>query len=469
MKQYLLSILFLVSLTCNVGFGQDCVADLSAQKADLEKVITQIDDEFEDKGKLKDLPNLFKSCVSKAELGNIKKTYLSLKFDASQQQTYKTIIKKILDENKLLCVNFNNNTQQGINKDYIADIDALLKDYESLKEKNEKANTYKGTPTENNYTVFHKIKPLLSDCVYGAVLKEIQDLNNSIATENFGSVTTTFNANLKDIININSDLLSSENTAITIIEDTTENPVVEEIEEVEPKKSSLGTYILYTLLLLSILANGYFLYEKFVAKQKEKETQNPINKTTSKNNGESILRTQKLEKLGKDNEEFRKKNGKLESELKDAKDEIQRLKQKIEDMEQANKPVPVIKSSTSRPKDDNKKNKSSNRDNYEKVLFFASPTLNGEFLEKNGQSEAKSGASIYIFYVNGSEATFKFYNDPSTFRATINDPGNRIKPVCDAVNAYNPDATKIETIQKGEAILDGDKWVVKNNAKIKYL
>jgi hypothetical protein len=464
MKQYLLSIIFLFSLACNVGFGQDCAADLSAEKGGLEDVIAQIDAEFEDKGKLKDLPNLFKPCVSKEELDNIKNTYLSLKFDAPQHQTYKTIIKKVLDDNKLLCVDFVNNIRKGGTiKNYVAELDALLKEYEILKQKNIKANTYEGTPTKDNYGVLTQLKPLLGDCIVGEDLKKVQGLNNQIITEGFnGGKTKEFNANLRDVLNLNSELFKNKTVAIITVQDTSatpETPIIEEAIELKKPDSNILMYLFYVLLFISIAANCYFLYDKFFNEKTTKQSNN-MKKAPSSNNGVNMLRTQKLEKLEKENKDLKKENREIERDLNNAKGEIQNLKQETK---QANKTV-------SARKEDKQKGKTPNRNDYEKVLFFASPTSNGEFLAKNGQNEVKSGASIYIFYVNGSEATFEFYNDPSTFQATINDPGNRIKPVCDANNAYNPDAKKITTKreERGKATLQNDKWKVTKKAKISY-
>jgi hypothetical protein len=461
MKQYLLSIIFLFSLACNVGFGQDCAADLSAQRGDLEKVIAQIDAEFEDKGKLKDLPNLFKPCVSKEELDNIKNTYLSLKFDAPQKQTYKTIIKKVLDDNKLLCVDFVNNIRKGGTiKNYVAELDALLKEYEILKQKNIKANTYEGTPTEENYNILIQLKPLLGDCIVGEDLKKVQGLNNQIITEGFnGGKTKEFNANLRDVLNLNSELFKNKTVAIITVQDTSATPgtpIIEEAIELKKPDSNILMYLFYVLLFVSIAANGYFLYDKLFNEKTTKQSNN-MKKAPSSNNGVNMLKTQKLEKLEKENKDLKKY-------LENANNKIQQLEQKINRIKEV-KAVPVESLITVRK---HEKDEFSNRNNSGQTLFFASPTANGEFLAKNGQSEVKQGASIYKFSVTGSEATFKFYNDASTFQATINDPGNRIKPVCDAENAYNPAATRIKTVKEGKATLVGDKWKVTEKAKISY-
>jgi hypothetical protein len=459
MKQYLLSIIFLFSLACNIGFGQqNCATDLSVQKGDLEKVIGQIDEKFDDKGKLQDLLSLFKSCVNKQELDNIKNTYLNLKFKAPQQEAYRGIIKKVLDDNKLLCVDFVKNAQEGgSNKNYVVELNALLQEYENLKRKNTEANSHEETPTEKNYNILSKLRQLLGDCTIGEDLKKVQKLNNQIITEGFnGGKTSDFKANLREVLNSNSELLKVPTAVITTTKDSPKILETPNLEEIEAQESdfNFGIYLFYILFAVSILANAYFLYERFM-----REPEEVIN--TKPENGSTAFDKQTINGLEQTNNSLSKKIKKLEKKLEVANDEIKGLKtlpkQSKKVIETYIAPVNPSKGKMPVP-----------IKNIYTKQYFASPTSNGEFLAKNGQSEVKSGASIYVFSINGSEATFKFHNDPSTFQATINDPGNRIKPVCDAKNAYNPAAKEIITETAGKATLVGDKWEVKVNAKIRY-
>jgi hypothetical protein len=449
----------LIFLLFFVGFGevlfgqQNCVADLSAQKGDLEKVIAQIDVEFEDKGKLKYLPNLFKSCVSNVELETIREIYLSLKFDAPEQQTYKTIIKRILDDHKLLCVDFVNNIRKGgTSKNYVAELDDLLKEYEILKQKNIKANTYEGTPTKDNYGVLTQLELLLSDCVTGEDLKKVQDLNNQIITEGFnGGKTTEFNANLKDVLNLNSELFKNKTVAIITVQDTSatpETPIIEEAIELKKPDSNILMYLFYVLLFVSIAANGYFLYDKLFNEKTTKQSNN-MKKAPSSNNGVNMLRTQKLEKLEKENKDLKKENREIERDLNNAKGEIQNIKQVMKEMKQVKEPeTPKI----------------------EKLLFFAEADWQGNFIAPNATKTPKLGASIYRFLLNeeSDEAIFEFYNMPSTFLSVMNNPGVKLFNVCIADNDFNGNANKIETIKKGKVILKKGKWLVAEKALIRF-
>ena len=462
MKQYLLSIIFLFSLACNVGFGQDCV-DLTQYQKELDEAIDIIspNDTTLNKTRLTQIKGLLKPCTEKDDFVSIRNIY----FKMNNSIPFKATLRTILKNNNSLCVDI---TESRSESETVAVTVPFKQILDSLINVNEKeiddgigANN---DSKKENLQQFKAMRNLLSDCTNLIELEQLQNINGEINTEGFGEFTKNFVSNFREALSANISLLNTlpqENISKNNLESTED----ENVDEEEP--SNLWKYILYTLLGLALIAGAVYGSREIyrIQNQKTKKTQNPINKKVPSNTGRTLI-NQKLEKLEKDNKQFKLENEKLESELKKAKGEIQNLKQK---MEQANKTVPAIKTVSAR-KEDKQKGKTSNQNDYEKVLFFASPTSNGEFLAKNGQNEVKSGASIYIFYVNGSEATFEFYNDPSTFQATINDPGNRIKPVCDANNAYNPDAKKITTKreERGKATLQNDKWKVTKKAKISY-
>jgi hypothetical protein len=452
MKRLLFLLFFVVF--GQVLFGQDCAADLSKQKSDLEKVIVEIDAKFEDKDKLKDLPILFKPCVTNAELKNIRKIYLSLKFDAPQQQMYKTIIKKVLEDNKLLCVNFANNTQKGINKNYVADLDALLKEYEGLKAKNIKTNTYNGTPTENNYNVLNQLKSLLNDCVVSENLKTIKNLNNQIITEGFnGGKTMEFNANLRDVLILNSELFN-----VTTVEDTSKTTELESERQESSSNFWLHLFLFYIPLIV-LTFGGYFLYEKSLNKDTSQKSKNTINTTPISIEN---VREQKLEKDNKELREILKSsdnNINTEEQLKALKvkdnliasqqRELERLKAEIKQLKQVKEPeTPKI----------------------EKLLFFAEADWQGNFIASNATKTPKLGASIYKFLLNeeSDEAVFVFYNMPSTFLSAMNNPGVKLFNVCIADNDFNGNANKIETVKMGKAILKKGKWLVAEKALIRF-
>jgi hypothetical protein len=459
MKQYLLSIIFLFSLACNVGFGQDCV-DLTQYQKELDEAIDIIspNDTTLNKTRLTQIKGLLKPCTEKDDFVSIRNIY----FKMDNSIPFKATLLTLLKNNNSLCVNI---TESKINPENPILFKQILDSLINVNEE-EIDDGISGFSKKENLQHFKAMRNLLSDCTNLTELEQLQILNEKINTKGFGDFTGNFVSNFREALSTNISLLNAlpqENISKNNLESNKDENIDEE------ESSNLWKYILYTLLGLALITGAAYGSSEIYRILKRKDKQDAINKTPSKNNGESMLRTQRNEKLEKENKDLKKENREIERNLNNAKGEIQNLKQEIKEMEQADKTVPATKTTPVR-KQDKQKGNTSNRNDYEKVLFFASPTSNGEFLAKNGQSEVKSGASIYIFYVNGSEATFEFYNDPSTFQATINDPGNRIKPVCDANNAYNPDAKKITTKreERGKATLQNDKWKVTKKAKISY-
>lgn len=81
------------------------------------------------------------------------------------------------------------------------------------------------------------------------------------------------------------------------------------------------------------------------------------------------------------------------------------------------------------------------------------------------------GATIYRFSkISSNRAKFQIDEKDDSVKLALQFTDKNIDPVCDAVNAYNPKATRITTVEQGEAELQNGKWIVEKNkkAKIKY-
>ena len=105
------------------------------------------------------------------------------------------------------------------------------------------------------------------------------------------------------------------------------------------------------------------------------------------------------------------------------------------------------------------------------VFFLSTPNADGSFNESSASSSYKQGATIYRFIKTGSNrAKFKIDDKETSAKLALQFPDKNIDPVCDAENAFNPKATRITTVQEGEAELQNGKWIVEKNkkAKIKY-
>lgn len=105
------------------------------------------------------------------------------------------------------------------------------------------------------------------------------------------------------------------------------------------------------------------------------------------------------------------------------------------------------------------------------TFFLSTPNSDGSFNESSASSTFKDGATIYRFTkIGNNRAKFQIDEKDASARLALQYPDKNIDPVCDAINAFNPKATRIITVEQGEAELQNGKWVVDRNkkAKIKY-
>ncbi len=105
------------------------------------------------------------------------------------------------------------------------------------------------------------------------------------------------------------------------------------------------------------------------------------------------------------------------------------------------------------------------------TFFLSTPNSDGSFNESSSSSTYKDGATIYRFTkIGNNRAKFQIDEKEASARLALQYPDKNIDPVCYAVNAFNPKATRITTVEQGEAELQNGKWVVDRNkkAKIKY-
>lgn len=104
------------------------------------------------------------------------------------------------------------------------------------------------------------------------------------------------------------------------------------------------------------------------------------------------------------------------------------------------------------------------------VFYMATPSFENEFHIRSKSESFKPTQTLYKFYLDNSAeaALFEFHSDENGIYESIVAPQTYLEPVCDPQNAHNPKARNIITIEKGSAIKQGDKWIVKQKAKIKY-
>lgn len=163
-------------------------------------------------------------------------------------------------------------------------------------------------------------------------------------------------------------------------------------------------------------------------------------------------------------------NNSSSAELRDANNRIRDLETQIE----------MIKSQLSNTNPVSSYTAQTTQPTYQEVkqpevitqtFFLSTPNSDGSFNESSASSTFKDGASIYRFIkVGNNKAKFQIEEKDASAKLALQYPDKNIDPVCDAVNAFNPKATRITTIEQGEAELQNGKWIVEKNkkAKIKY-
>lgn len=102
-------------------------------------------------------------------------------------------------------------------------------------------------------------------------------------------------------------------------------------------------------------------------------------------------------------------------------------------------------------------------------FYLSTPNSDGSFNNSSANPSYKEGASIYKFQnTKDSLAKFKIDEHEASVRLALAYPDKNIDPVCDALNAFDPKARRIYTVEPGIAELIGDKWKVITKAKIRY-
>lgn len=105
------------------------------------------------------------------------------------------------------------------------------------------------------------------------------------------------------------------------------------------------------------------------------------------------------------------------------------------------------------------------------IFFLSTPNSDGSFNESSVSLSYKDGATIYRFKkISSNRASFQIDEKDASIKLALQYPDKNIDPVCEAVNAFNPKATRILTVESGEAELQNGKWIVEKNkkAKVKY-
>lgn len=155
---------------------------------------------------------------------------------------------------------------------------------------------------------------------------------------------------------------------------------------------------------------------------------------------------------------------KLNAEIKALKDEIKQMATKIENTKST---LEIV-----HPQHEQQTWQDTMQPEVKSEIFFLStPNAEGSFNDSSVSPAYKEGASIYRFTIIGNKrAKFQIDEREASVKLALTYPDKSIDPVCDAVNAFNPKAKRITTVEVGHAELLNDKWIVNKTqkAKIRY-
>ncbi len=106
--------------------------------------------------------------------------------------------------------------------------------------------------------------------------------------------------------------------------------------------------------------------------------------------------------------------------------------------------------------------------------YLSTPNQDGTFNASSMSEQFRPSASIYKFVVtqkNGNHwAEFTVSDDSEAVKDALSSPNSYLDPVCESTNAFFPGAKRIVNVRPGQALRQGDKWVVKpdQKARIRY-
>lgn len=108
-------------------------------------------------------------------------------------------------------------------------------------------------------------------------------------------------------------------------------------------------------------------------------------------------------------------------------------------------------------------------DPFARFIYFREPAAEGGF-DNNRKIMEKSSQTLYTFILNanGHKATFRFDTDPANFSQALSHTRYKVEPVCNIEGMSAESATKITSLEDGEAELRDNKWIVTKKATVRY-
>lgn len=109
----------------------------------------------------------------------------------------------------------------------------------------------------------------------------------------------------------------------------------------------------------------------------------------------------------------------------------------------------------------------STADDKKECLYFANGA-DGVFLKSSGSPEFLDRVSLYCFEkINEAEAFVFVVDKLSVVRKFSSNP-DALESFCEQLNVCGDNHRGIETVERGKAVLEGDKWRITTKVKIRY-
>ena len=100
--------------------------------------------------------------------------------------------------------------------------------------------------------------------------------------------------------------------------------------------------------------------------------------------------------------------------------------------------------------------------------FYMTLPINNYFLDKSKSPTRDNTVYLFTTKPDGTDATFTVHVSGTQLTDILSRTETFIKPACVEENLPSPGTKSIGNVQPGRAVLEGDKWVIKTKAVIRY-
>ncbi len=227
------------------------------------------------------------------------------------------------------------------------------------------------------------------------------------------------------------------------------------------KKQSLiwPSLILFSLVIILLV----YFYSRF-NKRIKKLTDSHANVNDKLNEVREIVFDVPKNTDKSSSENFRSNH--YDNEILKLDDQIFKLKNKIDDLEQKKE---LVKEDNTDKKEVVFELNTKKADSLESQIYYATkPTQKGEFLNSSLSENEKNSKCYILTLISENQASFEFFNFEDSVLKATNSPERFIYPACNPTESLNQYAKKIITIKNGKAEKREDKWIVTEKADIAY-